>query len=125
MPNIMIDFDGVIHRYSKKWNGGSIYDPPVKGVKDALRFLKEELGYKIIVFTTRVLTDPEETQRRSMKTWLKNHEIPYDAITCKKLPATIYIDDRGFRFSGTWVENLPVIIKLMESNRLEELKKIE
>lgn len=26
---IVFDFDGVIHRYSKGWQNGSIYDKPV------------------------------------------------------------------------------------------------
>jgi len=33
---IAVDFDGVIHQYSKGWEDGSIYDKPVKGVRQAL-----------------------------------------------------------------------------------------
>lgn len=33
---ISIDFDGVIHQYSKGWQNGEIYDPPIRG---AARFI--------------------------------------------------------------------------------------
>jgi hypothetical protein len=49
---IAIDFDGVIHGYSKGWNGGAIYDPPVPGVKEALDALKAE-GHYLMIFSTR------------------------------------------------------------------------
>src|SRR3546814_17831472 len=28
---VALDFDGVIHRYSKGWRGGVIHDPPMPG----------------------------------------------------------------------------------------------
>ena len=30
MKTIAVDFDGVIHKYSKGWQGGEIYDEPVE-----------------------------------------------------------------------------------------------
>ena len=33
---IVFDFDGVIHKYSKGWQDGSIYDEPVEGIKDLI-----------------------------------------------------------------------------------------
>ncbi len=38
---IAVDFDGVIHRYSKGWHDGTIYDPPMDGCYDAMNQLKE------------------------------------------------------------------------------------
>lgn len=39
---IAVDFDGVIHKYSKGWQNGSIYDEPVEGAKEALLELLED-----------------------------------------------------------------------------------
>jgi hypothetical protein len=117
MQTVMIDFDGVIHKYSRGWQKGILYDGPVEGAKEALRLLKEELNYKIVIFTARLIKDVENLQRAAVEAWLKQYEIPYDAITCEKLPAIIYIDDRGFRFEGTWIENLPLIVRISEGSR--------
>ncbi|MEO0641374.1 MAG: hypothetical protein AAFY70_16695 [Bacteroidota bacterium] len=49
---IAIDFDGVLHLYSKGWNGGEIYDPPVPGAKEAMQKLKAQ-GHTLYIFSTR------------------------------------------------------------------------
>ena len=46
-----IDFDGVIHKYSKGWQDGSIYDVPMPGVKKALAALNKK--FKIVIFSRR------------------------------------------------------------------------
>ena len=46
---ICIDFDGVIHDYSKGWRGIDVYDRPIAGSKEALL----ALGWIIIIYTTR------------------------------------------------------------------------
>ena len=48
---IAVDFDGVIHGYSKGWHDGTIYDPPVPGAIDALCELM--LDYAVFVHTSR------------------------------------------------------------------------
>lgn len=50
---ICVDFDGVIHRYSKGWQDGAIYDPPMKGAKEELKRLVSK-DYKVIIVTTRL-----------------------------------------------------------------------
>lgn len=55
MPTVAVDFDGVIHRYSRGWQDGTIYDPPVPGTVHALRALLEQ--YAVYVLTTR---EPEQ-----------------------------------------------------------------
>ena len=48
--NIAVDFDGVIHRYSKGWHDGTIYDEPVEGAREALEGLVDK-GHMIIVYS--------------------------------------------------------------------------
>lgn len=49
---IAIDFDGVIHQYSKGWQNGEIYDEPVKGAFKTINDLMER-GFSVIIFSTR------------------------------------------------------------------------
>lgn len=89
---IAIDFDGVIHKYSKAYHDGSIYDGPIEGARDALRLLKKK-GYKVVIFTARPNAD-------EIVGWLKTHRIEVDEITNKKPKAVAYIDDRAIRFTN-------------------------
>jgi hypothetical protein len=113
---IAIDFDGVIHAYSKGWQGGAIYDPPVPGAIDGLRDLMKRDA--VFVFTARANLD-------DVAAWLTSHGIPaivdepgaarwfWDdrdrlLVTWHKLPATVYIDDRALRFES-WPQTLAAL----------------
>lgn len=48
---VAVDFDGVIHLYTRGWFDGTIYDPPVPGALDALAHLQAD--YAVFVHTTR------------------------------------------------------------------------
>ena len=94
--SICIDFDGVIHGYSKGWQGiTNIYDLPVNGVKEFIEEARKE--YKIIVHTIR-LSEPDGYW--AVSEWLKNNDIYYDDLCVSKPAAIAYIDDRGIRFEG-------------------------
>lgn len=54
----------MIHRYSRGWADGSIYDEPVPGAVDAIRGLMAQ-GVAVCVHTTR---DPEQ-----IRPWLESH----------------------------------------------------
>jgi hypothetical protein len=90
-PTIAIDFDGVIHRFSKGWQGGRIYDDPMPGVADSLASLAAD--YEIVVFTVR--SDLAAVQR-----WLIQHGLAgwITDVTNAKPSAVAYIDDRAIRF---------------------------
>ena len=108
---VAVDFDGVLHAYSKGWHDGTIYDGPVEGALDALRILLA--SYAVVIHTTR---DPAPVVR-----WLTG--FGFDAeyfpgeqpqfwnfqgailVTNRKLPAFAYIDDQGIRFEG-WPQAL-------------------
>jgi RNA polymerase subunit RPABC4/transcription elongation factor Spt4 len=121
---LALDFDGVIHRYSKGWHDGSIYDPPMPGAIDGVRCLMEyDACY---VHTSR---DPAQ-----VVPWLQDNQLPATAdercrtcarvgrtaacphchgtglltfwehrgellVTDRKLPALAYLDDRAVRFT--------------------------
>jgi len=113
---IMVDFDGTIHKYSKGFYDGSIYDEPFEGVKEALNQLKEK-GYEIIIYSARICPDVNEDhehQMEEMKEWLNRYEIPFDDMTYKKLAADLYIDDRGYRFEGDWNKEFPIMLEILE-----------
>jgi len=85
-----IDFDRVIHRQSRGWQDGEIYDPPVDGSKEIIQGLKDS-GNEIIIFTAREKLDP-------VKKWLQSHGFPDIPVTNRKPLASYYIDDRAIHF---------------------------
>lgn len=105
---IAIDFDGVIHKYSKGWQGGKIYDEPVEGALEAIIELLEK-DYKVSVFTTREDTAGvktwiiektrrcKELQSKPFLFWFDREEFN---VTNQKPIAIAYIDDRGIRFTN-------------------------
>ena len=96
---IAIDFDGVIHRYSEGFKGkDNAYDPPNENITEALDYFKTS-GYRLVVFSTR----PKEV----IADWLKNYDLAdyFEDITDIKIPAKIYIDDRGYKFEN-WKKTL-------------------
>ncbi|MFB6934555.1 hypothetical protein [Streptomyces chartreusis] len=127
---LAIDFDGVIHAYSKGWHDGTIYDPPVEGSITGVRCLMQYDA--CFIHTTR---DPEQ-----VVPWLQGHGLDATAddrctrctripwcpecpmcqgtgrrvfwdergqllVTSRKLPALAYLDDRAVRFTD-WEQAL-------------------
>lgn len=109
---IAVDFDGVVHRYSKGWGDGTAYDPPMPGAIDALKKLMET--YNVYIFTTRDL--------RQVEAWFAKHtDIPtilvglnevrfdrkhYVGLSNRKLVSILWIDDRVLKFEGDWSRTL-------------------
>lgn len=121
MKTVAIDFDGVIHKYSKGWQDGSIYDVPNER---AFAYIEELMrkGYAVFIFSTR--------SPRQIKTWIQNNSIGFNpdtpfsdlsvqiipfwtkfwdkpkclGITRRKLPAMVYIDDRALKFEGDFTK---------------------
>lgn len=106
---ILIDFDQVIHKYSVGWIEHIIYDEPIPGAKEAIQELRD-LGFKVIIFTSRLSETTQgintendvNEQRKMIEEWLDKYDIEVDGITAEKLPATLYIDDRAYCFTGKW-----------------------
>jgi hypothetical protein len=61
---VAFDFDGVIHKYSKGWQTGEIYDDILEGALKAISDLFEE-GYSVFILSTR---SPKQIHK-----WLSKH----------------------------------------------------
>ncbi|MCX5000911.1 hypothetical protein [Streptomyces longwoodensis] len=115
---IAVDFDGVIHAYSRGWQDGTIYDPPLPGALEALRTLMQD--HAVFIHTTR--------DAATVAIWLADHgfdtviDVPGSnhpkrefwndqgllLVTDRKLPAVAYIDDRAIRFQS-WKQALAAL----------------
>lgn len=103
---IAVDFDGVIHKYSKGWSDGSIYDEPMEGAKEKLAELVAK-GYRVVIFTIRLNPEVnEETnlERNKLSKWFFDHGfsegVHYHEMTAMKPRADKYIDGRGIQFTN-------------------------
>ena len=110
MSTVAVDFDGVIHRYSRGWADGSIYDRPIDGAFNALRSLMRD--HAVFVHTTRKPSQVARWIERqtgydiepahgwlAMPPWRKFwNELGILLVTNRKLPAIAYVDDRAIRF---------------------------
>lgn len=116
---VAIDFDGVLHAYSKEWHDGTIYDEPVPGAKEAMQTLLD-LGYEVLIWSTRchdreVMGEHVSNQRDEMAEWLARHEIPYTRIHDEegKPLCTLFVDDNCYRFDGNWASHLAQVLTLL------------
>lgn len=105
---VAFDFDGVIHKYSKGWQDGSIYDEVNVDVLDIINTLMMN-NIPCIIMSTR---DPQQ-----IKDWWNEqgfdikikvldfntvfyNDCDYLGITNRKIAAQLYIDDRAYRYTG-------------------------
>ena len=113
---VAIDFDGVIHENSKGFYDGTVYDPPIDGAVDAIKWFKSQ-GYDIVIFTAKVKPDRPlvngKTGEELIWEWLVKYNINsyIKEITCEKPRAICYIDDRGIRFDS-WEDTLTQFKKI-------------
>ena len=104
LVNIGVDFDGVIHKNSKGYHDGTVYDDPVEGAREALEKLSEK--YTVIVYTAKARKDRGLVNGRSgvqlIWDWLKEHNLNQyvSKVTAEKPRAVAYIDDKGIKFDN-------------------------
>ena len=107
--NIGIDFDGVIHKNSKGFYDGTVYDEPVEGSYDALE--KISGMYDVIVYTAKAKSDRGlingKTGIQLVWDWLRKNDMAkfVTKVTAEKPRAVAYIDDKAVRFDK-WNECL-------------------
>ena len=113
--NIGIDFDGVIHKCSKGYYNGTIYDSPVEGTYKALELLSKK--YTLILYTCKAKPDRGlvngKTGIELVWDWLQENNLAQfvSKVTAEKPRALAYIDDKAIRFTS-WKDCL---VKLEEA----------
>jgi len=118
--NIGVDFDGVIHKCSKGFYDGTIYDDPVEGSFQALSLLSKK--YKVIVYTCKAKPDRGLINGKNgiqlVWDWLEKHNMSQfvSKVTSEKPRAVFYIDDKAIRFSN-WKDCLRDIKEYTESEK--------
>jgi 5'(3')-deoxyribonucleotidase len=97
-----IDFDGVLHMNDEPFEDpGIIRGGPHRG---AFWFLTNLLlnGFTVVIVSARAR---QWRGRRAIRKWLKKH-FPNSSkkikVTCRKVPAMFYLDDRAIRFEGSF-----------------------
>ncbi|MCZ7685689.1 MAG: hypothetical protein M5U28_45680 [Sandaracinaceae bacterium] len=100
---LAVDFDGVIHSYASGWQGPTaIADPPVPGAIDWLTAASER--FDLAIHSVR---SAQPGAVDAMRAWLREHGLPERVLErlrfpVAKPPAELYLDDRAYRFDGTF-----------------------
>jgi hypothetical protein len=105
-PVLCLDFDGVLHLYSKGWHDGTIYDDPVPG---AMEFLARAVAaFDVVVYSSRSKApDGRRAMKHALSRWLMDADMPvlllsFITFSHFKPAAFLTIDDRAVCFTGTF-----------------------
>ena len=121
LKNIAIDFDGVIHRCSKGYHDGTVYDKPIEDSLVSIEKL-HNMGFNIIIYSCKSRSDRPLVKNKSgtemIWSWLEKYNIKkfVSDVVSEKPRAFMFIDDKGYRF-----ENWSDTLKFIEEN-INEIK---
>jgi hypothetical protein len=102
--NLAIDFDGVIHKNSKGFFDGTIYDEPIEDSYEALELLSKQ--YNLIIFSAKARTDRPiidgKTGVELIWEWLEKYNMKQfiSEVVSEKPRALYYIDDKAIHFTN-------------------------
>lgn len=92
---VAIDYDGTLVEDVHPRTNGKLNS----GTKEFVDWLKEQ-GWEIIIYTCR-----PSNERKALEENLESQKLKFDYICFYSKPvASLYIDDKGFRFNGSWRE---------------------
>lgn len=102
-PIICVDLDGVLNLFDG-WKSADYFHPPRPGSAEFLEQLSR-LGYQVVIFTTRWAPHVED--------WLREYGLlrHVTAVTDKKPPAHVFIDDRAICFQGDFARALEQVAR--------------
>jgi CMP-N-acetylneuraminic acid synthetase len=109
---LAIDFDGVVHKNSKGYYDGTVYDTPVEGAIDAIKKLSED--YTIMLYTFKGHPERPSIEGKDgiqgTWEWLDKYGIKdcVKDIVWGKPNAKVYIDDKGYKFEN-WQDTLKYV----------------
>ena len=101
---IAVDFDGVIHKNSKGFHDGTIYDAPIDDVKKGLEYLSNSC--KLILYTCKANPNRPlvngKTGTELIWEWLEKYNLReyISEITFEKPNVKYYIDDKAIKFES-------------------------
>ena len=97
-PIVCVDLNGVLDSYTG-WKDPDHFDPPRPGAAAFLRALVDQ-GFDVVIFTTRHAVQ--------VRRWLREHELMQyvSAVTRRKPPAHVFVDDRAVCFTGDFDDTL-------------------
>ena len=110
---IAIDFDGVIHKNSKGFHDGTIYDEPIESVKKGLEYLSK--SYKLVIYSCKANPNRPLINGKTgidlIWSWLQKWELHnyIDDVTYTKPNAKYYIDDKAIKFID-WNQTIKEIV---------------
>lgn len=114
--NIGIDFDGVIHKCSKGYYDGTVYDEPIEGSLESLRSIKK-MGFNIIIYSCKSRSDRPFVDGKNgtqmIWDWLEKYNVKHlvTDVVSEKPRAICFIDDKGYRFEN-WQDTIKFVEKL-------------
>lgn len=129
-PILCIDFDGVIHKYSKGWQNGVIYDDVVdwffqwasnadsifelyvyssrsktkEGISPMIKWFREQWHKHWMTEKSNAdMVCNIDDERRNVLFFYRFDNVVFRLVLAhEKPPAFLTIDDRGVRFDGDW-----------------------